>query len=765
MDNLVLHPFPGLREPDRIVGLEVLAPDGDGEPVSRPILQQWRDASRSFDGIAEWSITRVSARRAGETASSPLIAFTIAGNYFDVLGGSAVLGRPLSPADESTRSPVATLGYECWRRQFGADSSIVGRVVYVNGQPFTIVGVAARGFLGTYLGVVPDLFVPITLLPSLTGANTLDDRSARAFQAVARLALGVSRKAAERELDPIARRESQALGDRPVTGASVQDARTQYLGGIVRPLFVAMIVMTGVLLLVACANVAGILLVRATGRAGEMGLRLAIGGSSGQLARLALLESGLIAVPGAVLGVGIAYAVRGALHVFIPAAAYPISLPLEINVRVLLLSVMLGAAVTALCALLPAMYASRTSPASALRGVSARLAPRSQRARLFTVAAQLAFSVLCLVTAGVFLRGLQSAARVDLGFSSPERVLLVNTDLGPARAPASGGPQLVRDILERVRALPGVEHATVSTLVPLGFGGRRTVELRVEGYAPAPDEHLAVLRALVASDYAATMGITVVEGRDFTETDVERSLPVALVNETLARRFWPTTSPIGRRFDAGRGLVTVVGVLRDGKYGTLGETPQSVAYFDIDQWPQSSIVLHVRTRGEPLTLAEPVRRAMQSVHVDLQAVQPRTLAEHISASTFVPRVGASVLTAFAVLALLLSIVGLHGAVTFFLALRTRDLGIRMALGAGSGAIVRTVVTPALRISGLGLAIGVAVTLPVARILESRLPFVRSLDPVPLLGTLMVLGLASLAAAWLPARRALRVDAANVLRES
>ena len=765
MDNLVLHPFPGLREPDRLVGLEVLDGSGDGGPVSLPMLRQWTAESRSFAGVSAWSVARVSARREGERSSTSLIAFTTSGNYFSVLGGGTVLGRPLRPDDEAARSPVAVLGWECFRRQFASDSSILGRALYLNGQPVTVVGVAAPRLLGTYLGVVPDLFVPLTMHPALTGTNSLDDRGARGWQAVARLVPGATVASVQQELDSIARRQSRAMGDRPVTGALVQDARTQYLGGVVFPLFIALLVVTALLLLVACANVAGLLLVRATGRSGEMSLRLAIGGSSGQLARLALLESGMLAVAAAASGCLLAYALRNVLTSFVPTAAYPITLPLDINARVLGFAMATGMVVALICGIIPVLRASRTAPIAALRGASGATSPVSLRSRFAIVAAQIAFSMLCLVTAGVFARGVRAAAAIDPGFRDPEHVLLLNTDLGPTRASGDRGTALLRQALGELRTMPGVGHATASTMVPLGFGGRRTVQVHAEGRALSAEEDVEVLRAVVGTDYAGTMGIRVVEGRGIEERDDERSLPVALVNQTFARRYWPGASAVGRRFDAGRGLVTVVGVLADGKYGSLAEAPQSVAYFPLAQWPQASVTIHLHSSGNPRLLAEPARRVLQRVHPDLPALQPRTLAEHIAASTFVARVGASVLSAFGALALLLSVVGLYAATAFVVVLRTRELGVRMALGASARDVVRCVAAPAARATSVGVSAGVALALLLGRALHAKLPFVSAIDPVPLAGAVLLLGLATLVAAWVPAVRALRLPAAAVLRDA
>ncbi|MGH7679295.1 MAG: ABC transporter permease, partial [Gemmatimonadaceae bacterium] len=581
MDNLVLHPFPALRAPDRLVGIETAFPTGDGGPVSFPAFLEWREGSRAFSGMAAWSLARVSARRAGENGSTSLIAMLTSGDYFDVLGGIPHIGRTPASEDERARAPVAVLGYEAWRREFGADTATIGRVVHLNGAPFTVVGVAPPKFVGTYLGVVPDLFVPVTLQPLLTGVKQLEDRKARSFQVVARLADEATLGTAQRELDALARRLSESHGERPILGATVTEARMRYLGGLVSPLFSATLVVTGILLLVACANVAGLLLVRATARSAEMSLRLAVGAARSDLWRLALLESGILAVAGSGLGVLLAYAGRGVVSWFIPTTTFPITLPIEINGRVLGFAIGVAVVASLLCALIPALRSSGSAPGAVLKGASQTLAPSASRLRLGIVASQLAFSLVCLITAALFVRSLRQAGDLDLGFSAPARVLLVNTDLAPAQAPDSARAVILRDVLRRVRALPGVEHASAATFVPLGFGGRRVSPVRVDGYTTRPDEDMSVIVIRAADDYAATMGITVVTGRDVATQDRTDTEPIALVNEIFARRWLGTTSPVGRRIDLGRGWATVAGVLRDGKYGTLTERPQPVVYVPI----------------------------------------------------------------------------------------------------------------------------------------------------------------------------------------
>ncbi|HEX7778744.1 MAG TPA: ADOP family duplicated permease, partial [Vicinamibacterales bacterium] len=766
MDNLVLNPFPGIHEPGRIVGLETGFPDGDAGPVAFLTLDDWRRGSRSFNGIAAWAMTRVSGRREGEHGSTSLVTTLVSGNYFSVLGAAVAVGRAISADDEVTRTPVAVLGDAAWRRVFGADPAILGRPLYLNGEPFTVVGLAAPEFAGTYLGVVPDVFVPITLQPKLTGVDSLADRTARSYQALARLSPGVTVAAAARELDALARQVSDANGERPVLGAVVKEARRRYLGGLVSPILAATLVVTSLLLLVACANVAGLLLVRAATRWPEMSLRRALGASVTQVVRLVLIECLVLGAVGGLLGVSVACLSRDVLYAFIPTATFPITLPIALNGRVLALAAATAVVVSLLCGVVPALRLRRADPGSALRGTGRALAPRASWLRLVLLGGQVAVSLTCLVTAGLFLRGLHSAAAIDLGFEQPERVLLINTDLSPARIEPGRRKETVHAILREVRGVSGVDHASIASFVPLGFGGRRVSVVKVDGYAPRADEDMSVLRIAAGSEYAAAMSITLLEGREFTAADRDGQ-PVALVNAAFARRFWPGASALNRRIDFGTGWATIVGVLRDGKYGTLAETSQAVAYVNLEQLPVPVFTLHVRTGGAPLALVEPVRAALRRVQVDLPVLQPRTLADHISASTFVPRVGATVLSVFGAVALVLAAVGIHAAMAFAVAIRTRELGIRVALGAAGRDILRVVMHQALLVTGAGVITGDVLSAILGHVLRARLP---ELGQVPVFdaaafgaGGLLLVAAAGLAA-LAPAVRALRVDPTIVLRD-
>ena len=763
LDGLVLHPFPAAADQGRLVGIEVGAPNGGMGAWSYQTYKELRDATTSFTGVAAFRILRVSTRHPGDEASLPLLATTASGNYFDVLGIRPVIGRAIDENDVETVAPVAVLGFQYWLDRFGGDRAVLGRTMYLNGEPVSIVGVAPPLFSGVYTGVVPHMYVPLTLQPRLAGVNQLDDRKLRTWLLFGRLRQGVTIEAAQADADAAARRIGVRYGDSPAPGAEVMPLRTQFLGKTLLPLFTAMLAVTILLAVVASANVASLMLVRTSARRHEIALRLALGASRFRVTRVVIVECALLAAGGSAIGVVAAYFGRGALYALIPRGAFPITIPIPMSWRVITAAAAAAAAVTMLCGIAPALAGTRVAPEGALRAGSRALVAGGSLARSAIVAGQLAFCVLFMVIAGMFVRGLQSASAIDVGFTDPAHVLLVDTDLRPMGVTDTTGVVALTDILARLRALPGVTSASAATMVPLGFGGRRIADLKVPGYAPALNEDMTVERAHVGADYAATMRITVVAGRDIKAEDRADARPVALVNETFVKRFIPGGSAIGRTLDVGRGVATIVGVLHDGKYGSLDEKPHPVVYVPLMQWFLPAMTLHVRTGGDPVALAEPVRRALRAVNANLPALQPRTLEEHIAASTFVPRTGALVLGVFALVALALSVVGLYGALAFGVALRAREFAIRLALGARRSNVAWVVAGHALAVAIAGLGAGAVFAFAGGRLLRAQVASVRAPDPVLATGVIFVLGAVVLLAAWIPARRAVALDPAVTLR--
>jgi predicted permease len=688
----------------------------------------------------------------------------VSATYFDVLGVRPLLGRTIDASDVETKAPVAVLGGRYWRERFDGDPAVIGKTLLLNGVAVQVVGVLPSDFSGVYTGVVPQFYVPITLQPALTGVDLLTDRKIRRWLVFARLAPGVSRDAAMRETDALAKRISAGYGDRPAPGANVMSLRVQFLGATLAPFFSALLAVTALLLALATANVASLLVVRADARRHETAVRVALGASRARVFQGVLAESALLAAAGSVLGIAIAYLGRGVLYYFVPRGPFPLSLAVPVDLRVLGAALASATLVTLACGLAPARASTRIAPQSALAAGARSLARAGSRVRTVIVTGQLALCVVFLVVAGMFVRGLQRVTAIDRGFADPEHVLLVSTNMSAGRFTDSTGEAALAMLLTRLRALPGVRAASVATMIPLGFGGVDVFELNAEGYAPAQGEDMTVNRSFIGTDYAAAMRIRIVDGREFVESDRVGAPLVAIVNETLARRFFSNGGAIGKRIDAGRGWATIVGVFHDGKYATLDEKPLPVAYLPVAQWYQPSLTLHVRTAEDPTLLTESVRRTLQSVHADLPALQPRTLAEHVSAATFVPRIGSSLLGAMAVAALALCVVGLYGALAVAVTLRQKEIAVRMALGATSGAVLWVVARSAIAITAMGLAIGSGLALTAGVLVRAQLTSVAAGEPLVFVAAFAVLAAAAAVATWVPARRAVRLAPAQLLRD-
>jgi len=764
LQNLVFNPYPAVRDVDRLVALNTLAPDGEDSPMAWPVFGEWRQAATGLDGMAAWMPARVAARPPTAERVEPAWAMLVSGEYFDVLGITISRGRGFRRDEEESRTPVAVLTDSYWRKRFAADPGAVGRSFRVGDVDLTIIGIAPAGFAGTYVGVVMDFWVPLTLHQSLgVTRGSLDDRRVRWLQGFGRRREGVSLAAIKVELDRLARAESEAAGDRPALGALVRLPREQFLGDLVFPLFAAMLAVTGVILLAACANVANLMLARAATRARELAVRSALGAGRGRLLRQLLAESALLALLGGAAGLALAWAVKGAFIAFVPPTAFQIGTPMPINLSIVAYAGGVSGLTVLLFGLIPALRATRLSPSVVLKeesGIRGSWGPL----RSGLIISQAALSVVSLVLAGLFLRSLGAASRVPLGFEAPAEVMLAATELRLGGIPDTLGPVLLDQLLERAAALPGVQSASAASMVPLGFGGFRRADTRIEAYQPAPDESMAIRRVSVAPDYFRTMRIPMHSGREFRTQDRAGTLPVAIVSRAFADRYWSGRDPLGRRLDQGTGWLTVVGVAGDIKVQALDDANLPIVYVPLHQTAPVAFTLHVRARSGTAAVEPALRRMFRDIHPDLPVLEVRTLAEHAGAATFVQRLGAGALAAFGGLALLLSGVGVFGVMAYSVNQRRREMGVRLALGGSPATLRRAVLRQALRLTAGGLLLGTVLALGMASLVRAQLLGVGVADPV----TYFVVGVGlltvSAAAAWVPALRASGVSPLVALRE-
>ena len=756
MERFVLKPLPGVPASDELIAVVSAGPGGDIWQMSYPNYRDWRDGVRSFEGLTAQSFEELSLRTTGPAQRA--WGVFAAANYFEVLRVRAALGRTFRPEEETQAAPVAVISHDLWRRTFAGDSGVVGRHMMLNGHDFTIIGVAPEQFAGTIPVLRFDLWVPVTVYELLTpNRGLLTSRGDNNFDGIARLKQGVTIEQARQEINALNRRLAEQYPDLRNTTVSVRwfgDAGTT---PFFRPLMGALLAVTVVVLLVACANLANLLLAKAAARRREIGIRLAVGAGRGRLVRQLLTESLLLALSGGVVGVLIALWGKDTMTALLPAAPFPIFVAFDLDARVLGLALAVSVLTGVVFGLVPALQASRVDLVPALRDGAATGTVGRSRLQSALVASQVALSLVCLVCAGLFIRGLQRARTMDTGMREPRQVLLANTDFFRAGYSDSTGPAALERLLERVRALPGVRSASAATSIPLSLNGMPSTGLSIEGYTFQPNEVAAIPFGHVGPDYFETIGTPIVRGRGFTAEDRATSLQVAIVSERFAQRFWAGQDPIGKRITVNERVRTVVGVARNTGNDLLAGGAPPVFFRPLSQSWRSSLTIIVRAEGDLRSMQLALRHAFEEIDPGLPVTDVRTLAEHIGAAAFVQRIGAWVLAAFGVLALVLSAVGLFGVLSYSVAQRTREMGVRIAIGASRRDVLGLIVGRAMRLTAIGLGVGIVLAAGAGQLLRSQILDVSPLDPVTFVAVIVLLAAVAFLAAWLPARRAARVD--------
>ncbi len=763
---ILLEPFPGVREQGRMV--KALQTDRDQEYVSfsYPDYRDLRDRAKQVSGLV--ALRSAAATLGADGRSERVWVQMASGNYFDVLGVAAALGRTFTAADDRNPEghPVVVLGHGLWQRRFGGDASLVGRTILLNTRPYTVVGITPAVFRGTGTGLAFDAWVPMMQQTHFEpGASRLEERGHRWLDLYARLAPGASVETAQAELDTLAaqiaaehEREGLKRGvalfplwRAPRTGAAILGPIILVLGGI-----------AGLVLLLACANLASLLLARGLSRRREIAIRLSLGAKRGDVARQLLAESLLLALLGGAAGVLVATFGVGLLEAWAPPTPFPLSIGARIDGAAIAVAVAVALLTAVAFGLVPALRAARPDTASALRDEAASVAPGRTRLRSGLVVAQVALSVLLLVAAGLFLRTLQRVQATDLGFE-PRGVVVAQMELFTSGYDKDRGLAFWRELLRQAGQLPGVEQASLVRRPPLGFGGSSSSSIEVEGHEAPKDGEVWSYINNVGPGYFALMRMPIVKGRDMTADDREDAPAVAVVNETMAERYWAGREAVGGRFRLGERTITVVGVAKDAVYRDLGEKPAPWFFLPLYQGYRPDMTLLLRGAGDPIALANPARALVGQLDSNVAPFAVTTLSAFIGASDFRQRVGSQLLGLFGLLGLVLATLGLYGVLSFQVARRTREIGIRMALGGSRGDVMGLVLRQGIALVGVGLAIGIVGAALLARLLRSLLLDVDPLDPVAFLGVVLVLVCASLVACLVPAQRAMRVDPLLALR--
>jgi predicted permease len=710
---------------------------------------------------------------AAELTSSTFVS----GNAFDVLGVRVVHGRALAPSDDVANGPlVAVLGFEYWRRRFGADPDVVGRTFRLNGRAGTIVGVAEQGFRGISVGTDPSIYMPTGVYNQVqTGffsrVNALTARGFVWLDVIGRLQPGVAVEQAESEMTAMYARLHPSTDSSPREELKLTPLRVRALGrdaSDVRAFVALLLGVAGLTLLIGCANLASLLLAKASARRQEMGIRVALGATRGRVVQQMLTESVLLSVVGGAVAIGVAAVAVKSVSAFQLPGGLPIgTMRLTIDSAALTVASGLSLATGLLFGVLPALRASRSDVLVSLRD-EARSSTSRSALRSVLLAGQIALSLVLLVGAGLFVRGLSSALAIPLGFEDG-RLLTASVNLGLARYDDARAAGFFETALERVRALPQVESAAWGNLIPTR--GVMTSQTEVEGYAKAAGEVVKIHGAHVGPGYFRTVGTRVLAGREVSDDDRPTSPPVAVINEHMAETYWAGRNPVGGRFKMFDRWVTVVGVVENTVVQNLGDAPVPHMYLAFDQWltgrqgiASDPAHLFVRTRVDPGTSAPLVREQLRGIDPELPLYDVTPLSDRVARLVMPQRMGVTLMGFFSALALVLAAVGIYGVASYVASLRTREIGIRMALGATRGEIGRLMLRETAVPVAIGITAGLCLALWAGQLAASFLMDVSPRDPLALAAAVSLLAVVALVASYVPARRAGRLDPQIALRD-
>ena len=772
IERILISPLHGVRNGREIVSLKTVAPNGDLLDSSYLDFRDFRDQAKTLAGVIAFK------QRPLYMGDAPALervwSEMVSSNFFDVLGVKPILGRTFMPGEQMDRpggAPFAVISEGLWRRRFQADPRIVGRTIKLNRQVFTIIGVTPAAFQGTLDGLTFDLWVPVTMQSQLTGSwNWLEDRNSRPLDLMARLQPGVTIEQAQAEVRTIGRRlelaypdSNRRLGAAIVSIADSPDGVQHILGTLLKVL----LVIGAAVLLIVCANVGNLLLARAVTRQKEFSIRLSLGASRARLLRLLCTEAAVLAFAGGALGLLLTAWMTHALELFLPPTDLPVSsTPGGVQSLGLLVTVVLSFATAILCALAPAAQFFQPDTQQALReaGRSLSSGVRSRGLRRVLVVCELSLALVALIGTGLFIKSFQNAKMAYPGFD-PEHILLAGLDLSQAHASRDQSITLLARLQQQLQALPGVRAVSLCEDVPLGFSGGSWEEVSVNGYTPQPGENMKLWRNLISPAYFETLKIPLLAGRDFNQRDTRDTPRVAIVNEAFVKHFFGSGPALGRKFRAwGDQTITIVGIARNARYRELSEPSMPYLYLPLSQFysPGMGVGIEVRTEGQPELSTPIVRAAIQSIDPNLPVTATAPFVSYMSASYFAQKVGANLLTALGLVSLLLATLGLYGVMAYSMSQRTREIGIRMALGARPMQVLRMVIREGMWLCIIGVAAGVVPALLLSRLAAGVLYGVQSSDPGTYLSAPAVLAAFALLAAWLPAHRAAHVNPVEAL---
>jgi predicted permease len=772
INSTILDPIPGIADTSDLVSvMRGERSEHPTPPFSYLDYRDVRDHNRSFSGLLGFHHDFLYLTGIGKPER--IWGALTSANYFDVLGVQPILGRGFLPEEEQQPASIVVISYGLWQSHFGGDRSVVGKTIGINLRSYTIIGVTPPGFQGCFSGLRTDLWIPLIMDRFVWGSNRPDDRSTFWLNVYGRLKPGVSPRQAEEDLNPLMQRIAEASPEahqgspnqisldpmwRSPFGANVYLYKTL-------PLLLGLAM---VLLLLACANVANLLLVRSVGRRREIAIRLSLGAGRGQVVRQLLAEGLLLALAGGGIAMLITtWSAKTFAH-FIPPTTLPLTLNGHADRRVLLVTLAVSILTALIFGTLPALRTSTLSPVAVLKEEAGSVSSGLHKSRLAggLVVAQISLSLLLLICAGLFIRSLERAQHSDLGFD-PKRVVLASYE------PLPDHLKFGRELLSKLEGIPGVESATLADFSPLNFT-IHTDYIEPDGYVPQPHESMEITRGVVGPKYFSMMKTALISGRDFTDADAPGGQLVAIVNQAFVDRFWPGQDALGKRIRYGDRSLTVVGVARNAKYRRIIYAPEPVFYVPLFQDDRSPVIVHARVSGDPRAFTFRVEEAIHEIDAGSvrgaafgSTLSPvfdvTTLETSMQLGSIFERVAATFAGSFGMLALALATVGIYGVVAYATRQRTREIAIRMALGARRAEVLKLVLGQGLRLTLTGVGIGLAFSFALTRYLRSELYGVATTDPLTYASVGSLLCLVALVACYIPAHRATKVDPGASLR--
>jgi predicted permease len=769
---VLLNPLPGVEDAGRVVAVEGVAPSGDWTPMS---FSDFQDLERTATSLGAMAVAYPTGLVVGDGESAERrLGEVVSGRFFDVLGVRPQRGRLFSPAESGPATgmfPVVVISHALWSTRYQSDSSVIGSVMYVNHYPFTVIGVTPDGFRGSLPGSDRELWVLATMFGEIqpNGISLLHDRKTRLFRTLARLAPGAGVAQANAEVQAIAARlaEVNPRTNQGMSASALPLWRSHYgpQDGLRAPL-VMLTVASAVLLLIVCANLANLLLTRVTSRRKELNLRVALGAPRTRIVRQLLTEAAVLAVGGTALGLAGATWLSGSLSTLVPAFAVPGLIRPRVDTGVLIFVVTLACAVTLVAGIAPALHGARKHLGDALRtvGRGTTHGPGSRRLRHALVMCEMAIAVVCLVAAGLFVRTFQRVSEVPPGFD-PRGVAVGSVSLSTVGYDAQQADAFLRQVRERLERRSDVSAVSYSDYLPLSVGSGSWEDLEIEGYAPRPDENMKLYRTLVAPGFFSVVKIPFREGRDFTLLDDSTHTPAMIVNEEFVRRYFRGGAAIGRKVRGWGHWFTIVGVVADSKVYRLSERPTPYFYVPMRQIyrPEFPYTFLVRTTRS-------VDDAVQAIRTDVRAVDPRlqvgnamSLEAYIAAPLARQKAAAVLLSVAAAIAFLLAAIGLYGVTAETVTERTREIGVRLAIGAHRSDIWQLIMGQAARLLVGGVVVGIGAAALLSRYVTGMLFGIGARDPLAYGVAVGCVVAVAILAAGVTTHRALMVDPLIALR--